>query len=227
MIDLKAGLTQAQVEESLDELNDLSAAEVNAECDTANTGYDASTGTEIVAVSAQVAAIGVVVDEVHEKVVELATHHHSPGRWFGISGDQTGNNWGTTTLSPFQAISGDNTYGADTNDEAKVIGSDDTPIIAGKSYFDPHFLFVEDVSHASMYMLRIIWGTGTMANAILAGQYSEEPVQSDPTNPQQANGAAIKLHMPRLTAGTKVWVQAWHATDNATIDFLIGIHEYD
>jgi hypothetical protein len=34
--------------------------------------------------------------------------------------------------------------------------------------------------------------------------------------------------MPRGTCGTtKVWVQAWNATDNATIDFLVGLHEYE
>ena len=154
-------------------------------------------------------------------------HHHSLERWFGISGDQSGNDWADDTLTPFVAISGANTYGGDANDEAKVFGTDDLPVGVGKVKVDIHRLFVVNVDHDTPYKLRIIWGTGTMADAITAGQYSEVLVMSDVTNPQRSSGTPVELLMERLNSGTdKVWIQAWNATDNSEIDFLVGIHEY-
>ena len=46
------------------------------------------------------------------------------------------------------------------------------------------------------------------------------------TNPQTGAGAPIDVRMPRIACGSKVWVQAKNATDNATIDFFCGGHEY-
>ena len=40
-------------------------------------------------------------------------------------------------------------------------------------------------------------------------------------------GVPVSLRMPRLDSGVdKVWVQAKNATNDATIDFFVGVHEY-
>ena len=45
---------------------------------------------------------------------------------------------------------------------------------------------------------------------------------------QQVPHDVFEVMMPRGTCGvTKVWFQAWNASDNATIDFLVGLHEYE
>lgn len=157
-------------------------------------------------------------------VLEENEHHvHCPERWLGKLAVQTATDWADNTLAPFRATSGNNTWGSDAGDAAQVLGTDDTPVIAGSAYYDAHRLMVVDASSQTIYKLRVIWGTGTMADAITAGQYSECVVQ---VLSAAARRGPIDLKMPRLALDTQLWVQAWNATDNATIDFLIGLHEY-
>lgn len=168
-----------------------------------------------------------VSDSAAYRIHEIETHIHSPERWLGISGDQSGDNWAIDTLTPFVAISGSNAYGTDTDDEAKVLGIDDTPVIAGNVKYDLHRLLILDVDHDTVYKLRIVYGTGTMVAAITAGQYSEITILFDASNPTVSAGVPIELQMSRLISGTdKVWIQVWNATDNSQVDFLVGLHEY-
>lgn len=168
-------------------------------------------------------------DNIYEEVVEVEKHLHNRERWLGKRGSQTATEWGTpAVLTAFQAISGNNAYGSDTDDEALVLGTGDSPVITDMTKFDLHRLLITDVSSDTHYKLRIVYGSGTMAAAITAGQYSEVVVKFDSANPTQSAGSPIDIIMPRLTCGTdKVWIQAWNATDNATIDFLAGLHEYE
>lgn len=157
---------------------------------------------------------------------ELTQHHHSRERWRGKKAVQGATDWFDDTLTPFRAISGNNVYGADADDEAKVVGSGDTPIIAGALYYDLHRFLIVDVSHDTVYKLRVVYGTGTMADAITALQYSEAMVLFDSANPQLSAGIPVEFQMPLVVSGMKIWIQAWNATDDAWIDFLIGLHEY-
>lgn len=165
-------------------------------------------------------------DSTGYRVAEIEGHSHNRERWFGISGDQSGDDWAADTLNPFQAISGAGDYGADANDEAKVLGADDTPAIVGMVKFDAHRITIVSASSTTQYKLRVVYGTGTMADAITAGQYSELVVKYDPAI-FGGTGHPVNLRMLRLDAGTKVWVQCKNASNNATIDFFIGLHEYE
>ena len=161
------------------------------------------------------------------KVHEIEKHFHSRERWFGINGDQSGNNWAAYNLIPFIAISGNNGYGSDADDEAKVFGTDDTPVISGSVKFDLHRMLIIDADHTTVYRLRIVYGTGTMADAITAGQYTEIMVKYDHAL-FGGGGVPTEIQMPRLNSGSdKVWIQAWSPADNSQIDFFIGIHEYE
>lgn len=152
-------------------------------------------------------------------------HFHNRERWFGISGDQSGNDWAVEAgLTPFQAISGNGDFGGDPNDEAKVLGTDDTPAITNKKFFDLHRILVLTSSAATAYILRIVYGTGTMADAESAGQYTDVVFIRESG---VGRGAPISVMMPKLAVDNKVWIRAKNATDNATIDFLVGLHEYD
>lgn len=153
-------------------------------------------------------------------IVEV--HLHSPERWMGVSANQSGDDWGLQEgLAPFRAISGNGAYGSDLDDEAKVMGVDDTPYIALSTKFDVHRISVTAASVATDYVLRVVWGTGTMADAVAAGQYSNFMIQ------EAKKGVPVSLQMPRLDSGVdKVWVQAKNATNDATIDFFVGVHEY-
>jgi len=166
------------------------------------------------------------LEEIKHLTTETEIHLHSDGRWFGKSADQSGNDWAADTLTPFQAISGNGVYGADADDEAKIVGSADTPWIIGDTHFDLHQLLIVAVSVNTEFKLRFVYGTGTMANAIIAEQYSEEMVKFDALNPQQSAGIPFKVQAGKHTVGIKMWVQAKNATDNATIGFYWGGHPY-
>lgn len=165
------------------------------------------------------------------KVHEIEKHFHNTERWIGMSGDQSGTDWSdsvsdATMIPVFVAISGDDTYGADADDEAKIIGTSDLPIQTDMVKADIHNIYVTAADDTSIFWLRIVYGSGTMADAITAEQYSEFPVLAD-----AAAGGSIAVvtpvMMPRITAGTdKVWIQAKNTTDDAEIEFYVGLHEY-
>jgi len=147
-------------------------------------------------------------------------HVHSRERWFGISGDQAGTNWALADgLTVFQAASGDGDFGT----EIKVLGSTDTPAIAGKAYFDFHRIFVDDSSATSPYVLRFIYGTGTVEAAEAAGQYTDVYYKKESA---AGRGAPADIRMPLLASTTKVWAKVKNATNLATLDFFFGLHEY-
>ena len=178
-------------------------------------------------IKADIETIDANVDSALKEIIEVEKHIHSPETWRGLKAVPTATLWADDVLTPFVAISGNNTYGADANDEAEVIGTANTPVRSGMTKFDLHRLLVTDVDHDTPYKLRIICGTGTMADAITALQYTEVVVQFDATNPQLSAGIPVEVQMPRCNAGAdKVWIQAWNATDDSQIDFLVGFHEY-
>ncbi len=208
----------AAIEEA--NLNDVSEAQVRAQVDAGNVAYNAVTMAEAVILNNKIDAIAAELE-----VVE--NHLHSREHWCGKSGDQSGNDWGADTLTPYRAISGNGVYGADASDEAKVIGSDDTPVVAGKTYYDLHRITVIAISSDTAYKLRLVWGTGTMAAAILANQMTEMMIITSTDKANKFGGAPFDIQTPRVAAGTKIWLQARNATNDATVDFFVGLHEYD
>lgn len=158
------------------------------------------------------------------KAEVIEEHIHNKEVWFGKSADQSGNNWGTvSSLTPYQAISGNDDFGSDADDEAKVLGTDDTPVIAGMTVVDCHRLLIDDMSRTSPYVIRVVHGLGTMAEAIAAGQYSLLMFKKESA---AGRGGPVDFRMHRHAVGVKIWVQCKNVTDNATIDFFLGHHEY-
>ena len=152
----------------------------------------------------------------------LEDHFHSRERWCGVSADQSGNNWAdfTLALNPFHAISGNNTWGAD----CKVIGTSDTPIFVGGKYQDYRRLLIINNSSATVYKIRHIYGLTTSADAITAGQYTEMMyLRGNADNVRKIQD----IWVVRVPTGYKRWIQIWNATNLATIDFFVGLHEYN
>ena len=155
-------------------------------------------------------------------VVEIKNHHHNLERWFGKTAGQTATDWGTAaTLTPYVAISGAGVFGADADDEAQVLGTADTPVRAGMTRFDIHRIMVSAAGNANPFVLRVIQGTGTMAAAEAAGEYTDVMITEART------GGPIEIRDAPEASGTKVWIRAKNAANNATIDFFVGIHEYE
>ena len=66
-----------------------------------------------------------------------------------------------------------------------------------------------------------------MAAAITAKQTTEFMIITSTDKANKFGGAPFDIQTPRIAVGTKVWIQARNATDNATVDFFVGLHEYN
>lgn len=162
------------------------------------------------------------------RIHTIEKHNHGRERWFGKLAVQTATDWADNNIvTPFRAISGNNNYGSDASDEALVIGTGDTPTIPNYVYYDIHRILIVAASVTTVYKLRIIYGTGTMADAIGAGQYSTTMCKIDPAI-GETPATPTEIMTPRCICGSdQIWIQAWNATNNATIDFFVGWHEYE
>lgn len=159
------------------------------------------------------------------EVTYAEDHVHNKERWFGISADQSGNDWALQeTLNPYRATSGDNAWGTSGTDPAKIFGTEDTPIFVGGVRGDFHRILITANSSSTPYKLRIVWGTGTNVEAVAAGQYSEFMFTKDVAD---KNRKILDIMTVKITSGSKMWIECWNATNDATIDFFVGVHEYN
>jgi len=155
------------------------------------------------------------------RVHEIEKHVHSRGRFWGSNGAATETNAIQANVStPFVAVSGNNTWGT----AIPICGTGDNPVISGYVKFDAHLLLVTDTDHSTPYRLRIIYGTGTSAAAISAGQWSETMFIT--SGGPFSSGVPVAINMPRVDVGAKAWVQVWNATNGSNVDFFWGAHGY-
>ena len=159
------------------------------------------------------------------------THVHTIVRWYTKKNPQGVNEWCTPLaghLAQFwRCISGNGTWGADANDEALLFGTDDllTELGTGLTYGDMDKILFLANSSTTPYIVRIIWGTGTMAAAVTANQYTEIAFLRAVAD---TNRKVYELKMPKVgVVGYKLWAQCQNATNNATIDFILGVHAYN
>jgi len=148
-------------------------------------------------------------------------------RWYGKLNPQTATNWcDGATLNPYVAVSGNNTWGAGEQlfGTLDVLAELGTGIVAGGLNV---FLPVANTSN-TVSRLRFIWGTGTMADAITAGQYMELMYLKVATNavftPRNLWGPVIPFFIAGLAV--KVWAQHWNLTNATTISFFLGVNGF-
>lgn len=145
---------------------------------------------------------------------EIEHHFHNFERWFGSGAVED-------ALTPYTLTSGNADFGS----EVLIFDTGDTPTVAGKRFFDMRRIQVISLSHSSVYIIRFIWGTGTVGDAETAGQYTTIPFIATGVGSNLVLAAADIL-TERLAVGTKVWGKTKNATNAATIDILVGKHEY-
>ena len=158
------------------------------------------------------------------RVMELERHFHNVERWWGALGapDET-NAIEANVNRPFVATSGNNAWGA----AIPILGTGDNPVLATDAKFDIHRLLVTDLDDdTTPWRIRIIWGTGTSADAITAGQWTEIMVMSNAVPGNRAGGSPVDVIMRRENVGVKIWAQAWNDTLDETLSFFAGYHGY-
>ena len=168
------------------------------------------------------------------KVHEIEKHFHNCERWIGEPAvrDAEVDCHEVATTQPFQTDAGDGTTDAYTEGYGTplcVLGTGYTSLCCGtNTKFDLHRMQIHTTQNTAdklIHRIQIIWGTGTVGDAITANQITE--VLADPDDGGGKN-APFAIMMPRGTIGTtKVWVRHWVDNLNTgTMDFFLGLHEY-
>lgn len=125
------------------------------------------------------------------------------------------------SLTPFVATSGAGDYGSDPGDTVQIVGSLDAPFLPGAVAGHVIQIFVSDLDSESPYIFRLIWGLGSVADALTAGQFSTTMVQSATVPASAPTGEPISIMQPlTVSVGIKLWAQTKNATDNATLTFF-------
>ncbi len=156
------------------------------------------------------------------EAVAIERHLHNRERWFGISLDQSGDDWALRgTLNPFVLTSGAADWGA----WAKILGPDDTPAIPGMVSFDGHRVLVTDMGAATPFIIQVAQGPDADVS-LAAGLFTEFMIVAADAVVARAGGAPFDIITRRVPAGTQVWARTKCATAD-TIDLFVGIHEYE
>ena len=152
---------------------------------------------------------------------QVEYHLHNKERWFGdAAAPEAGvNEADEASLTTFQLDSGNNDWGT----AICILGTGDTPVAVGKTYFDLHRILVTATERtAEPYLVRIAWGL-TEADALTAGNYTTIAIYPTTT----IRSAPYEIKCSRIGVGTKVWANCKCANNTGTLNFLFGIHEYD
>ncbi len=167
----------------------------------------------------------------------IEEHLHHKVRWYTKKAVPTATSWADALdahlANPWRCTSGLGTWGVDgshdpegaPSDEAFLFGTADVLAELGSGLVVGNFdqILVTANSSATIYLIRFIWGTGTMAEAIAAGQYTTFPyLRAIADNVRKIQ----EIKTPLIGIDNKIWAQCQNATDNATIDFVVGVHAY-
>lgn len=164
--------------------------------------------------------------QIEHETGEIETHLHSYERWFEIAASPSGETHvadavGTVSAGgSFTLDAGNNTWGS----WVQILGSSDTPFIAGKTHYDLHRIEVESTERTQTYFFQVAFGDSGAAG-LAADDYSTTIFT--PTS-NQIDSGPIVIQDERKVAGTKAWARCMCAGQNTgTMEFFFGIHEYD
>jgi len=150
---------------------------------------------------------------------EVERHLHNNEIWFG---DAASPNAGVheadrESLVSFQVDAGNNDWGT----AICVLGTSDTPVVAGMTKFDLHKVLVTTTERTVLTYLRFTYGDSEAAG-ITAGTSTVVALLVTAS----LRNSAVPFTAKRANAGSKVWVNAKVVGDTGTVDFVFGLHEY-
>lgn len=164
-------------------------------------------------------------DPVYSAVLEIERHFHGRERWFGAAGTPAAETHVADRMAgginPFTLIAGNNTWGA----WLQILGSSDTPVMAGYAYNDPHRYLVTAANSTNPYIIQVIAGESAdiVAN-LAAGNYTETAFIAPSNN---LDNGIQEIMSRRIPSGSKAWARcACIGSNGTTISLYFGIHEY-
>ena len=176
---------------------------------------DLSTGTGLLGISGSLSY----------EALESNRHVHHYSRAFGLAAAPAGETHRadeiTSNPAPFVVDAGNNDWG----DWLQLLGSSDTPVIAGVVKYDPHLISIVSAERANaIYLIQMAAGTSGAAG-LAAGTYSDKVF-----TPQSAAGrpAAMPMSLRTQSVGTKLWIRTLvRGQDTGTLGIYVEIHEYE
>ncbi len=118
--------------------------------------------------------------------------------------------------------SADSTYGT----AVQLLGSADTPVVSGFTFFDMHEVVITSVDSNALYKLRLAWGASSEAG-VAAGDYTDLWVWSDTTNPQNVSNSGLEVQIPSLAVGTLLWASIANAAGGQTMSLKFTLLEHN
>jgi hypothetical protein len=167
-----------------------------------------------------------MLEEIQEEVIEIEHHLHNYEKWFGLAGTPSGETHRADrmgpAIDPFTLTAGNLTWGA----WVQVLGSNDTPVQAGKTKYDFHRAIITDTTSTNPFIIQIISGESSeIAAKLLAEDFDEFPYVSATNNNDSGISDIIDK---RIDSGCKCWMRCCAIGANApTLKLYIGIHEYE
>ena len=159
-----------------------------------------------------------------EEVEEVEEHFHSYERWFGAAAVASGETHVADRINKDITTFQVDAANDDFSDWLQILGSGDTPAVAGKQKYDLHRIFIIDVQrNSATHLIQICLGDS--ANALTQNRFTEFIYHPAAVTAEET---PIDIQMPNLSVGTKAWLRLCVPDqDTGTMDFYIGIHEYD
>ena len=158
--------------------------------------------------------------EAYKEAYEAEHHLHNREIWFGVAASPAGttNAGDSDVMAAFQIDAGNDTWGS----WQLLLGSADTPVQSGRIKFDVHRLIISDVE-TDKTATRIQFGTGASGSEAVVTEILLYPAkvatQVDPP---------FSVICPRINVSTLFSARCWVSGANtSTVDFYLGIHEYE
>lgn len=156
---------------------------------------------------------------------EIERHFHSYERWFEAAGTPNGEVHVADRICEgggvFQVNAGNNDWGS----WLQILGSSDTPEIAGSIFYDMRrMVFLEHQRNNAQYCIQVGFGDSGAA-ALSAGTVTEIVIRSGAGT---SESPPEDMRSRRQAIGTKAWIRTQISGQNlGTLDFVFGIHEYE
>lgn len=175
--------------------------------------------------TASAGGLTATADSLAYGIGEIERHFHGWDRWMCAAAAANGeihvaDRIGSTGTGAFTLTSGNDTWG----NWVQVLGSSDTPVVAGGVKYDLHRILVLVANTVAPYFIQVAFGT-TGAAALAANTFSSIVI-NPASNTDKTE--ALPVMSRRQAAGTKAWMRCWCVGNNAkTLTVMFGLHEYE
>lgn len=150
----------------------------------------------------------------YDEVVHINEHFENTEKYFGKKAVSDSTHAMDDTLTPFTLTSGNNAYGT----AIPIVGSADTPIDPDGIFYMVRKILCTNLSANTPYKIKFAWGASWAA-----GNITEVMFASTAAN---FRSNVTDINMQDLPSGTILWAACWNATNLATCDLFISMHEH-